>query len=563
MGLDLYVFDSSITPLGVIDVVTGLTWLEKFSDAGNFELWCPLNDQNAELLQEDNLLWIGGESAGVIEFKELTSDEEGTKTIHIQGRLAESYLDYRTIYPTVVMTGKISSILRKHVNDNLINPADTARKIPLIELASDQVAYGPSVSYQKTGDTVLLELSKLCEANSLGFRLQFFPRQTKFVFRVYQGTDRTLDQSEVNPVLFSSDLDDILESNYSHNKSELRNFAYVAGEDSGANRKIQTAYPGKSTLESKGFTLIEYIQATGNQYTDLSVPATVNTKLVCDISYDSVYGDDYDWFVGNRATSVNWLLGYYGGKGCFWNGSYGYTYAGTLALNERTVLTLDLKNLEFSSINGKTTINSIVPSTGNIRLFIGNGSSFYKSSKCKCFSVSIYENNSLTHKLVPVVQDSTKIPGLYDIIEDRFYSSLTGTPFVSGPVSQEAKLSGLSRRELFVDARDLQSKKTDGTTIPEAEYNSMLVERGKTSLEDYKDIESFSATLRTFDVTGYEYGVDFFLGDKVTVYDSRLKVRVNAVITEVMKTFDEDGERLDITFGYEQPTLANKLRRRT
>lgn len=366
MELNLYVFDSSITPLGIIDVVTGLTWEEKFADAGSFELWCPLNSQNVELLQEDSLLWIGGESAGVVEFKELTSDEEGTETIHVQGRLAESYLDYRTIYPTVSMTGKISAILRKHVERNLINPTDMARKIPNIELASDQVPYGDSVSYQKTGDTVLLETSKLCEANALGFRLQFFPQLYKFVFRVYQGTDRTLDQSAVSPVLFSSDLDDILESSYSHNKSELRNFAYVAGEDSGTARKVQAV--GSAT--------------------------------------------------------------------------------------------------------------------------------------------------------------------------------------------------GISRRELFVDARDLQSENEDGTAIPEAEYNAMLVERGKTSLEDYKDIESFSATLRTFGVTGYVYGVDFFLGDKVTVYDSRLKIRTNAVVTAVLQTYDEDGERMDITFGYEQPTIANKLKRR-
>ena len=366
MKLNLYVFDSSITPLGIIDGVPGLTWEEKFADAGSFELWCPLNSQNVELLQEDSLLWIGGESAGVVEFKELTSDEEGTETIHVQGRLAESYLDYRTIYPTVSMTGKISAILRKHVERNLINPTDMARKIPNIELASDQVPYGDSVSYQKTGDTVLLETSKLCEANALGFRLQFFPQLYKFVFRVYQGTDRTLDQSAVSPVLFSSDLDDILESSYSHNKSELRNFAYVAGEDSGTARKVQAV--GSAT--------------------------------------------------------------------------------------------------------------------------------------------------------------------------------------------------GISRRELFVDARDLQSENEDGTAIPEAEYNAMLVERGKTSLEDYKDIESFSATLRTFGVTGYVYGVDFFLGDKVTVYDSRLKIRTNAVVTAVLQTYDEDGERMDITFGYEQPTIANKLKRR-
>lgn len=367
MELNVWVFDSSsITPLGVIDVVTGLTWEEKFADAGNFELWCPLTDVNVELLQEDNLVWIGGESAGVIEYKELSTDDSGVQTIHIQGRLAESYLDYRTIYPTVSVSGTASTILRTLVNSNLINPEDNDRKIPNIELATDQEEVGESTSYQKTGDSVLTESSRLCDANNLGFRLQFLPREYKFVFRVYEGTDRTLDQTEVNPVLFSSELDDILESNYSHNKSELRNLAYVAGEDSGENRKVQ-------------------------------------------------------------------------------------------------------------------------------------------------------------------------------------------------PVGS---VSGLSRRELYVDARDLQSEKEDGTLIPEAEYNSMLIERGKTSLEDYKDIESFSATLRTFGVTGYEYGVDFFLGDKVTVYDARLKVRINAVVTSVMTTYDEDGERLDIVFGYEQPTLANKLKRR-
>lgn len=366
MGLNLYVFDSSITPLGVIDVVTGLTWEEKFADSGNFELWCPLTDQNAEFLQEDNLLWDGGESAGIIEFKELTTDDSGSATIHIQGRLAESYLDYRTIYPTVTATGKLSTILRTLVDKNLINPEDPLRKIPFIELASDQEELGPDVSYQNKGSTVLVEVSNLSQANSLGFRLQFFPRLTKFVFRVYQGTDRTIDQEKVNPVLFSSDLDDILESGYSHNKSELRNFAYVAGEDSGENRKVQTV-----------------------------------------------------------------------------------------------------------------------------------GSS-----------------------------------------------------------------SGINRRELFVDARDLQSETDDGGAISEEEYNSMLVERGKTSLEDYKDIESFSATIRTFGITGYTYGVDFYLGDTVTVYDKRLKVRTNAIVSSVMRTYDEDGERLDITFGYEQPTLANKLKRR-
>lgn len=366
MELNLYVFNSSITPLGVVDVVTGLTWEERFADAGVFELWCPLNDQNVELLKEGNLLWIGGESAGVIEFLELSSDSEGTETLHVQGRLAESYLDYRTVYPTVSATTKVSTFLRKVVSDNVVNPTETARKISSVVLASAQAVLGGTISHQKTGDTVLLEVSELCQANGLGFRLQFLPKERQFVFRVYQGLDRRLEQEVNSPVLFSSDLDDILESSYSHNTSEWRNFAYVAGEDSGTSRRVQT--------------------------------------------------------VGSA--------------------------------------------------------------------------------------------------------------------------------------------SGVNRRELFVDARDLQSTNDDGTSISVSEYNSMLTERGKTSLEEYKDIETFSATIRTFGVTGYIYGKDFTLGDTVTVYDSRLKIRTDAIVTAVTRTFDESGEQLDITFGYQQPTLATKLRRR-
>lgn len=366
MKISLYVFDNSITLLGAVDVVTGLTWTEKFSDAGSFELWCPVNDHNAQLLREDNLLWAGGDTAGIIEFRELTSGEDGAQSIHLQGRLLTSLLDYRVVYPTLVASGTISQVMCQQVDTYLISPIDPKRKIPLLELDPNQQDLGPKVSYQKTGDTVLLESSKLGEANSLGFKVTFHPKDRKMVFRVYQGVDRTLDQSVVTPLLFASDLDDILSSNYSHNKSEMRNVAYVAGEDSGVNRKVREV------------------------------------------------GD----------------------------------------------------------------------------------------------------------------------------------------------------FSGISRRELFVDARDIQTELEPGSTLPEEEYYSMLDERGRTSLEDYKDIETFSATLRTHGVTTYQYGKDYFLGDRVTIYDRKLKVKTNALITEVTTTWDENGKVLDVAFGYEQPTIANKLRRR-
>lgn len=365
MALNLQVFNKNINRLGVVDVITGLTWTERFADAGSFELWCPINDQNIELLQEDNLLWIGGDSAGLIEFKELTSDENNTQTIHVQGRTCECYLDFRTIYPRIASTGKVSALMQKLLTDHVISPTDTDRTIPGIELDPNQAALGDPVSFQKTGDTVLMGCTDLGQSHAIGFRLKFIPADKKFLFQAYQGVNHTIDQTTETPVLFSSELDDILESSYSHNKSNYRNVAYTAGEGEGSNR---------------------------------------------------------------------------------------------------TVI-----------------------STGEV--------------------------------------------------------------------------TGLERREVFIDARDLQSTRDDGTAISTAEYNAMLLQRGKSKLEDYKDIKTFSATIRTFGITSYVYGTDFQLGDTVTIYDARLKVKTNAMVTETMKTFDEDGERLDITFGYGQPTLANKLKR--
>lgn len=374
MKSDAYVFSSDVNLLGVIDTLTGIIWQEEFSSVGKFELWCPLTILNGSLLQPDNIIWTGKDSAGIVESKELQRGSDGTFSIHIAGRLAECYLDYRTIFPVFVMKGKAGSVVRSLVDQNLINPTNQARKISTVSLnpSPEQPLLGDTISYQQTGGLLASEISGLCEANSLGFRLKFNPPkpniQPGFIFTLYKGVDRSIDQDAVDPVIFSSELDDILESTYFYNKADFRNVAYVAGEDTGENRKI------------------------------------VETD---------------------------------------------------------------------HSQNG-----------------------------------------------------------------------------------------GVHRRELFVDARDIQSEQNK-EVIPEADYQLMLVQRGDTKLEDYKEIENFSSSIKTFGNTSYVYGKDFFLGDIVTVYDKKLRVKVNARVTSCIDTYDENGYSLTLVFGYEQPTIANKLRRRT
>ena len=130
---------------------------------------------------------------------------------------------------------------------------------------------------------------------------------------------------------------------------------------------------------------------------------------------------------------------------------------------------------------------------------------------------------------------------------------------------------GFQRKELYVDAKDLQSEiqkttveedgreTTETVTIHPDEYRDMLNDRGMMKLAEHITNESFEAEMRIVGNVQYVYGVDYNKGDKVTIQDTELGVQVNARITEVSENFDDEYE-LIITFGYEPPTLIKKIK---
>lgn len=121
--------------------------------------------------------------------------------------------------------------------------------------------------------------------------------------------------------------------------------------------------------------------------------------------------------------------------------------------------------------------------------------------------------------------------------------------------------AGLSRRELYVDARDLQSSSDPDNPLSAGEYAALLTTRGAERLAENQLVRSFSAVVRTIDPT-YEYGRDFFLGDTITVTDERLGVTVDAVVQGAQRAVSSGGESLTLTLGYSAPTLHDILKRK-
>lgn len=90
--------------------------------------------------------------------------------------------------------------------------------------------------------------------------------------------------------------------------------------------------------------------------------------------------------------------------------------------------------------------------------------------------------------------------------------------------------SGLGRREIFIDARDISSQ-VDGGTLSNAEYNKLLIARGNERMVDSVVIKAFDGEVETTQL--YRYGKDFFMGDIVQLeneYGMQSRVRITEYI---------------------------------
>lgn len=102
--------------------------------------------------------------------------------------------------------------------------------------------------------------------------------------------------------------------------------------------------------------------------------------------------------------------------------------------------------------------------------------------------------------------------------------------------------SGMSRRELYVDARDISSN--DGE-ITSSQYTELLKQRGS---------EKLAAAVKTLGVSGtaetaltYKLNEDYFLGDTVAV-ENEYGIKANSKILEVIECEDQNGLSIIPTF---------------
>lgn len=235
--------NTTFQPLGEVNLFESLIWPEEYVGYANVKMTAPINDENSQLFKEGNIIWNGSNTAAIIEIVKSTINDKGEPKFEIQGRTLECLLDTRIIWGTISTNSNyISNIMRDIVNNHCSIKAESNRQIPYLYLSNEGSQLGEKVSYQQTGGSVYDAVFDLAQSEGLGFTIDFKPKEKRLEFRVFKGTNKTVNQKENIPIVFSNETDDILSSSYYVNIESEKNVAFIQGEDSNENRK-STTYP--------------------------------------------------------------------------------------------------------------------------------------------------------------------------------------------------------------------------------------------------------------------------------------------------------------------------------
>lgn len=117
------------------------------------------------------------------------------------------------------------------------------------------------------------------------------------------------------------------------------------------------------------------------------------------------------------------------------------------------------------------------------------------------------------------------------------------------------------RREVYVDARDLQSTYQDDAgdehTYTADQYRALLRQRGLEKLAEYQKIETVNGDVDPN--ANLTYGVDFDLGDLCTYRYADVGIETTKRITEIQEVYEGSKQTLSVVFGNDQMTSITKI----
>ncbi len=250
---EIAILDKNFEVVRTIDDFYSFIWASRYSKCGDFEIVLPLERNTLTYIRRGYyIVRSDSENFGIIEQVVLGHDEDDKERVIVTGRLGESILARRiTEICTDYRSFLLEDVLKALVEKNAGVHAEEDRKIVGLVVVCD-LSTTERLDLSVTHGNLLEIVEGLCETYDVGFEmlLNLTDKARIFTLRFYKGTDKSVEQGEVKPVIFSDDYDNLLSSQYSESDVSLVTDVLVTGEgDEGYQKKVWSSRKRNTGLE--------------------------------------------------------------------------------------------------------------------------------------------------------------------------------------------------------------------------------------------------------------------------------------------------------------------------
>lgn len=248
MPMPLRIMTRSFELLDEIDQYESLQITRSWSGLGKVELRTNRYMQGADKLQRGHIIFPHNHlnKAYYIRHKEIELDENGKATENwvIIALPLKSWMEQRITYPPAHTAydnkqAKAETVMLHYVTNNAINPVELKRKMPALVLAPNLMR-GQTVSWSSRYKGLAEEMEEIGNLSGLGWNIVPDPDTKQFVFKVLEGRNLTAGQSILPPVIFSPEFDSLGNLSYTESELDYKNYAIVAGQGEGIDRRVIT-----------------------------------------------------------------------------------------------------------------------------------------------------------------------------------------------------------------------------------------------------------------------------------------------------------------------------------
>lgn len=236
--MQIYILDSNYERIGELSEQEDIVFNKRFNDVGYCALKVAADVETFDLLRAGHYIFrYDDDMICKIVTPQIDTDVSNGDYLTVDAEDMNNILAGRIVRWDVSYSGTVAGFIKRLIDENIINPQQTQRKIENFEFDDSNFAeFTETINVAK--DTATKDLLQLiittCKTYNYGFRVSLNIETRKLVFRLIKGRNKATMESE-EYVEFSPNYANIISSHYKEDMKNYKNVAYVGYKSSNKN----------------------------------------------------------------------------------------------------------------------------------------------------------------------------------------------------------------------------------------------------------------------------------------------------------------------------------------